>query len=219
MDKHIKMAKDNWEVLVLAATSLLAILSLAVFSLGGEEDENVVSKSKQKLERTRALSDRAFAFLSPRSVVCSRNPFELPAGMLEPPKPKHVEPPPKPKTDTPPVASTPPKPEPEPEPLPMPEPEKKESQPLIVPGTFEFVFQRVNNDGRTIAIVKAQPQEGGTQVFTVGVGETVMGVKVLSISDERIGLQDARGNRGTIPLGVKRRIMYLAESKLVTKEQ
>ncbi len=210
MDKYIKLAKENWEVLIFSVTSLLAVLLLAVFFLGNHEDESVASKSKQKLERTRALSDKAFAFLTPSSADCARNPFELPSGISEPPKPKTVEPP-KPKTVKPPVVTPPPapKPAPEPEPMPMPEPEKKEPSPVIVPGTFEFVFQRVNNDGRTIAIVKAQPQGGELQGFTVGVGDTVMGVKVISISEERIGLQDAKGNRGTIPLGVKRRIMYL----------
>lgn len=210
MDKYIKLAKENWEVLVFSVTSLLAVVLFVVFFLGNHEDESVASKSKQKLERTRALSDKAFAFLTPKSANCARNPFELPSGILEPPKPKTVVPP-KPKVVNPPVVPVPtePKKEPEPEPMPMPEPEKKEPSPTIVPGTFEFVFQRVNNDGRTIAIVKAQPQGGELQGFTVGVGETVMGVKVISISEDRIGLQDAKGNRGTIPLGVKRRIMYL----------
>ena len=212
MDKNIKLVKENWEVLVLAVTSLLAVVLLAVFFLGSESEENVASKSKQKLERAKALSDKAFAFLTPRSSECARNPFELPSGMLEPPKPKHTEPP-KPKKEEPPTAVVQPAPEPktEPTPEPPPEPKEKPKPKVMIPGTFEFVFQRCNNDGRTIALVKIQRQNAEVQGVTVGVGEAVMGVKVISISEDRIQLQDAKGNRGTIPLGEKRRVMYLSD--------
>ena len=204
MDKNIKLVKENWEVLVLAVTSLLAVVLLAVFFLGSESEENVASKSKQKLERAKALSDKAFAFLTPRSSECARNPFELPSGMLEPPKPKKEEPP---------TAVVQPAPEPktEPTPEPPPEPKEKPKPKVMIPGTFEFVFQRCNNDGRTIALVKIQRQNAEVQGVTVGVGEAVMGVKVISISEDRIQLQDAKGNRGTIPLGEKRRVMYLSD--------
>ena len=206
MDRIIRLAKENWEVLVLSVTCLIAVVSISVSFWGSDEEETVRWKSNQKLERPKVLSDKAFAYLAPRRATCGRNPFELPAGLLEPPKPKpRPAVAPKPKPVVPPVVVVSPEPEPNPEPEAEPEPKP----PTMAPGTFEFVFQKCNNDGRTIALVKAQRQGGDLQVVTVGVGEAVMGVKVLSISEERIQLQDAKGNRGTIPLGDKRRVIYL----------
>jgi hypothetical protein len=188
---------------------------LVVFFLGNEENEAVTSQRKQQLNRDKALSSKAFAFLEPRKAECAKNPFELPTKMMESLKPKHVEPPPPKKKPEPPVVKEPVKPEPEPEPVrePIVVAEEKKPEPKVLPGTFEFMFQNSNNDGRTIAVVRAQPQGGELQVFTVGVGEVLLGVKVISISDDRIGLQDARGRKGTIPLGNKRNVWYLIDNQ------
>ena len=210
MEKFIKIAKENWELLVLFATCLVAVVLLSVFFLGSKEDGGVASKSKQPLNRAKALSGKAFAFLEPRKADCERNPFELPARMLESLKPRHVEPPPPKQKEEAPVVKEPEKPAPEPEPVPEQEPvvvaEEKKAEPKLVAGTFEFVFQNCNSDGRTIAVVRAQG-------FTVGVGDTLLGVKVIAISEDRIGLQDARGRKGAIPLGNKKIVWYLIDNQ------
>ncbi len=208
MDKYIKVIKENWEAAVLAATCVLAVLSIVVFFCGGREEENVTATSRQQLVRQKALSDKAFAFLKPKAANCPRNPFELAVKKPEPPKPKPAPPPPPEKKVEAPVVVEPVK-EPEPpkeEPVTEVVAEPPKPQPVV--GTFEFVFQRRNSDGKTVAVIRTQLRGEALNGQTVGVGDVINGVKVLAISEDRIGLQDARGQRGTIPLGEKRNVIF-----------
>ena len=214
MDKFIKYVKENWEIAVLAVVCLLAIISCVVFFCGGSEEELATASSRQKLERQRALSVKAFDFLNPKKFDCSRNPFALAVKKPEPPKPKPkpTPPPVQPKKVEEKLEATQPQEAPKQEAAPVKEVVvEKPTGPKIIAGTFEFVFQRRNSDGKAVAVVKAHRRGDEPAVFTVGVGEGVLGVKVLAISEERIGLQDARGQRGTIPLGEKRNIWFVTD--------
>ncbi|MBO4345526.1 MAG: hypothetical protein J5833_07210 [Victivallales bacterium] len=209
MDKYIKVIKENWEAAVLVAACVLAAISVVVFFWGGREEENITATSKQQLARQKALSDKAFAFLKPKAADCPRNPFELAVKKPEPPKPKPAPPKePEKKVEAPVVAVEPVK-EPEPpkeEPVAEVVAETPKPQPVL--GTFEFVFQRRNSDGKTVAVVRTQLRGEALNGQTVGVGDVISGVRVLAISEDRIGLQDARGQRGTIPLGEKRNVIF-----------
>ncbi|MBR0458854.1 MAG: hypothetical protein IJJ26_06430, partial [Victivallales bacterium] len=98
----------------------------------------------------------------------------------------------------------------QPKPQPKPVPETTKPQPPPAPkfttGTLEFLYQRNNAEGKTIAILTFTGSDGIPDTLTLGIGDSTPAFRVLSISENAVVIQDASGKKGSIPLNQSRKI-------------
>lgn len=198
MDDLLEKLKCNWELAVVAGVVLFAAIILgAHFLLGNNKDIDDLNASGT-IEASSMLSEHALDFLTKKPDGVNDNPFKLPIKPPETPKPK-----PKPKQE--PQNISRPAPLPKTEPIQEPQEEIKPPEPEFTQAIAQFVMKG-NIAARPMAIIRIKTPDGNSENLKMGIGDTKYEMKLLSIENEQIELQDAKGTKGSIPMGKAKRL-------------
>ncbi len=214
-----KIAQE-WERTAFAVAALLFAIAVVMWCLGfGRASGHFLSRQQAPSYRT-LLGNHAFAFLGdmPGLEDESKNPFVFETEIAPPRirRPPKVEPEPEP------VKPDPVKPEPVPErvvhePTPQPQPVEPRPRPrprppsvVRLPRIVEYVYSVPGRSGERKGFVRVlDPAKKTKKELIVKVGDIVDGVKILSITDERLTVVTAEKKSYTVSFGGSQRVMIL----------
>ena len=207
------MLKREWELCALCGAVLFSVILAVIWLFAKPTVSWSFGRGAVSVERPVKLNGSAFAFLKQRDEKTSyqRNPFSSGLSVQERPAPVVIQ---KPVEVVAPVVE--PEKVEEPQPVVQEEPlvEKKAETPAgprKVVGEATYLFMNVNTSGKSVAVFSLKTSQEDSENYALGVGESGGGVKVLTITDEALGLQDANGKRWKVMKGKPSRMMVLKE--------
>lgn len=219
MNRVWRYVKNEWEKVACGAAAMALSVFLLTWGLAGQRSLEPPRAGKLPPPDV-AVNEAAFAYLAPRSTQeeLSRNPFRF-EFQTRPARPKRVP--------GPPAAD----PAPEPEPAPRPEPVQEDGddsvetaerpagagdrqQPArprvrLVAGHVKFVFYNINQSGKPVALIELRnpARPGATPLArSLSVGDTLLGVRILNVSERMLTVADATGRRHRVALGDEQRL-------------
>jgi len=209
---HLKtFCRQEWEIVSCISCAWLAVLAVVIYALSASEDSVPLGGTGGQLNYEHIVHPSAYAFLEAdhQSWSVERSPFTV----------KTIQPP---ATKTPPERPRPPRRRPEPHvDIPAPKPPPAPKAPRVSlgalpsvgdrpePGLVQadntpasqnvescemtFTYQFTTSSGKATAVVSIKRPGRPALSKSLGVGDDIEGIRILSISAESLRVRDARG--------------------------